>query len=228
MKAMILAAGRGERLRPLTDTIPKPLVIVRGKPLIVHHIENLAKAGIDDIVINCSYLGEKIKETLGNGQQFGVKIHYSQEPNDMLETGGGIFNALPLLGNAPFLTVNADIFTDFDFSVINASWVSTEILAHLILVPKYPEQEEGNFSLKENTLISNDYPRPYLASGITVYHPDFFKNCEAGHYSIAPLWRNFADKKHVNGTVFDGVWHDVGTLKRLEQLNAILHPRGQY
>jgi len=220
MKAMILSAGRGKRLRPLTDTTPKPLIIVQKKPLIVHHIECLAEAGIRDIVINLAYLGEKIQKTLGNGSQWGVNILYSQEPEGGLEVAGGIINALPLLGTDPFITVNADIFTDFDFSTAIAQnkQRKTEILAHLILVPITPYHTQGDFSLHEG-LISNDFPRPYIASGITFYQHEFFKNLLPGRQPAGPLWRQYADQKKISGEVFEGFWHDIGSV---EKLNALL------
>jgi MurNAc alpha-1-phosphate uridylyltransferase len=229
MNAMILAAGRGERLKPVTDSLPKPLIPIHGKAVIAYHLENLAKAGFEEVVINLAYLGEKIQKTLGNGNAFGLKIIYSWEKEGGLETGGGIFNALPLLGNEPFVTINADIFTDFDFNDLKKVTLPSTcvnlnappILAHLILVPNPNPNVEGNFSFhQESHLISNDFPRPYLASGITLYHPDFFKDCQSGKYFVAPLWRKYADEKKISGSVFQGAWHDIGTFEKLEALNS--------
>lgn len=222
MKAMILAAGRGERLRPFTDTLPKPLVSVRGKPLIVHHCEKLAAAGFKEIVINLAYLGEKIQAVLKDGHEWGLRITYSHEENTGLETGGGILNALPLLGDQPFITINADILTDFDLSAFFSEIkLSSSMLAHLILVSHTNNRLEGDFSLTlETSLVSNDFPRPYTAAGITLYHPDFFKGLDAGKFSVTPLWRQFATQGKISGTVFHGEWHDVGTLEKFQLLNA--------
>lgn len=221
MKAMILAAGRGERLKPLTDMIPKPLVSVRGKPLIVHHCEKLAAAGFKQIVINLAYLGEKIQDVLKDGKEWGLKITYSPEGSSGLETGGGILNALPLLGNEPFLTINGDILTDFDFSIFLNMKLSSSMLAHLLLVSHTNNRPEGDFSLiKETSLISNNCPRPYTAAGITLYHPEFFKGLTAGKFSVTPLWRQFANEGKISGTVFQGEWHDVGTIDKVNELNG--------
>lgn len=222
MKVMILAAGRGERLRPLTDTLPKALVSVCQKPLIVHHIEKLAAAGFKDIVINLAHLGNQIQETLGDGQSFGLNITYSPESEGGLETGGGIFNALPLLGDNVFVTINADIFTHFDFNLLPplSTLVSSSIPAHLVLVPNTKYHPSGDFSLKHHShFISNEFPRPYIASGITIYHPCFFEGLAPGKYSVTPYWRKHAEQQKILGTVFEGVWHDIGTLEKLKELD---------
>jgi MurNAc alpha-1-phosphate uridylyltransferase len=220
MKAMLLAAGRGERLRPFTDTIPKPLVCVRGKPLIVHHCERLAAAGFNEIVINLAYLGEKIKDVLKDGQEWGLRITYSHEGDTGLETGGGILNALPLLGNQPFVTINADILTDFDLSAFSEIKLPSSVLAHLILVSHTNNRPEGDFSLALDTsLVSNDFPRPYTVAGVTLYHPDFFKGLTVSKFSVTPLWRQYASEGKISGTVFNGEWHDVGTVEKLQMLN---------
>ena len=230
MKAMILAAGRGERLKPITDTIPKPLVCVRKKPLIFYHLEKLAQAGFKEVVINLAYLGDKIQDILNDGSAFGLKIIYSPEGDRALETGGGIVNALPLLGNEPFITINADIFTEFDFSHLNEQLLGNN-LAHLIVVPTQPYHLSGDFSLIEDSkqgltseekhyLISNDFPRSYIASGISLYHPHFFNGLSVGQYSIAPLWRQQAEQGNVGGSVFLGAWHDVGTIERLKAIDV--------
>jgi MurNAc alpha-1-phosphate uridylyltransferase len=221
MKAMILAAGRGERLRPLTDTIPKPLIEIQGKPLIVYHLEKLAAAGFKDVVINIAHLGEKIQTTLGNGQAFDLNIIYSPEGGTGLETGGGIFNALPLLGNEPFITINADIFTDFDFTQFEHMPLPASILANLVLLPHTKNRPEGDFSLYPKTsLVSNDFPRPYTIAGISLYRPEFFESLSHGKYSVTPVWRQYADQRKILGTVFKGNWHDVGTVETLVALNA--------
>ncbi len=220
MKVMILAAGRGERLRPITDTIPKPLIEIKGKPLIVYHLEKLAVAGLTDIVINLAHLGEKIEKALGNGQSFGVNIIYSREGKTGLETGGGILNALPLLGNETFITLNADIFTDFDLGHFAKTQLPSSILANLVLLPHTKNRQEGDFSLQSNTsLISNNFPRPYTIAGISLYDPDFFKGLTSGKYSVTPVWRQYADQGKIMGTLFHGEWHDVGTVDKLDELN---------
>lgn len=227
MKAMILAAGRGERLKPITDTLPKALVPIHNKPLIVYHVENLAKAGFKEIVINLAYLGEKIQQVLGNGHSFGLNIAYSFEGEDPLETGGGIFNALHLLENQPFITINADIYTDFSFSDLKDNAVnhlSPENIAHLVLIPNRKHHAQGDFSLQEKvpgfSLLSNELPRPYTASGITLYHQDFFKGLSFGKFSVGPLWRKYADERKISASVFHGRWHDIGTLEKLMELEA--------
>lgn len=217
---MILAAGLGERLRPLTDSIPKALVPIHQKPLIIYHIENLAKAGFYDIIINISYLGEKIRALLGNGEAWGVNITYSEEMSP-LETGGGIVQALPLFGDEPFITINADIFTDFDFSLLKNLRPSENIFAHLVLItPSLFNQ--GDFYLNTETKLiqnphdnnNNNQPR-YIASGITWYRPEFFIGQKPGKYSVAPLWRGYASQEKVSGMIFHGRWHDVGSLEKL-------------
>lgn len=228
MKAMILAAGLGERLRPLTNHIPKALVCVRQKPLIIYHIENLKKAGFHDIIINISYLGEQIRALLGNGETWGMNITYSEEASP-LETGGGIVQALPLLGDAPFITINADIFTDFDFSLLRNLQPSDAILAHLILIP--PSLfHQGDFYLNAETKLiqkphdnnsNNNQPR-YIASGITWYRPEFFTAQQPGKYSVAPLWRKYACQNKISGMIFHGQWHDVGSLEKLRVCEASL------
>lgn len=224
MKAMLLAAGRGERLRPLTDTAPKPLIEVHGKPLIIYHLEKLAAAGFKDVVINLAYLGEKIQTTLGNGQAFGLNITYSPEGETGLETGGGIFNALPLLGNQPFVTINADIFTDFDFSRFAQMPLPESILANLVLLPHTKNRPEGDFSFeKSNSLINNSFPRPYTIAGISLYHPKFFESLMPGKYSVTPIWREYADQGKIMGTVFEGTWYDVGNIETLNSLNDYLN-----
>ena len=214
--AMILAAGRGERLRPLTDTHPKALCIVKGKPLIEHHIINLAKAGFAKIVVNHAYLGDQIRHYLGNGDRWRIELCYSAEPPGGLETGGGIVNALPLLGNKPFLTVNADIYTDFDFSQLTMELVGA---LHLILVNKNPAlNHQGDFSLVNKAQLSNANPE-YTFAGICCYHPEVFKDCKPGRYSVTPLIRKLAEENKATATLFQGRWFDIGSLERLESAN---------
>lgn len=212
MKAMILAAGRGERLRPLTDVTPKPLLEVRGKPLIVYHIEALASAGFTDVVINLSWLGEQIRARLGDGAQFGVSIEYSEEVQ-ALETAGGIQQALPLLSER-FIVVNADVFTDYDFATLRAA----DSPAHLVLVDNPQHNDRGDFSLHQSSVGNSGSPQ-HTFSGIAQYHRSFFAELEPGKQALAPLLRKAADKGQVSGELFQGTWIDIGTVERLAQLN---------
>jgi MurNAc alpha-1-phosphate uridylyltransferase len=212
MKAMILAAGRGERLRPLTDTTPKPLLEVKARPLIVHHLEALSRAGFTEIVINLSWLGSQIRDLLGSGSDFNLSIEYSEEP-EALETAGGILQALPLLGER-FIVVNADIFTDYDFSRL----MQIDSIAHLVLVENPHHHLRGDFTLTESTLGVEGSPR-YTFSGISQYHRDFFTGLAPGKQALAPLLFAAAEKHQVTGELFRGDWTDIGTLERLEALN---------
>ncbi len=218
MKAMILAAGRGERLRPLTDELPKPLITVAGKSLIEYHIEKLAKAGINEIIINTAWLAEKIHQQLGDGSNYGVTITYSDE-GKALETAGGIINALPLLGTTPFLVVNGDICCDFNFSSLPE--LGAGIQAHLVLVDNPPHNPEGDFSLHKH-LIKNTGKNRYTFSGISIYHPDFFSGHKKGIAPLAPIIREKCENNLVSGQLHSGLWTDVGTLERLQQLRAQL------
>lgn len=220
MKAMILAAGRGNRLRPLTDTLPKPLVPVLGKPLIQYHIENLKAAGINDIVINLAHLGEQIENYLGNGQAFGVNIEYSWEKEMPLEVGGGIFNALPLLGPAPFMIVNGDIWTDFPFAKLPKTLTG---LAHLILVDNPSHNETGDFALTNEGKLQNHIMRPFTYSGIAVLSPALFANCQKGAFRLAPLLHEALTQDALYGEHYTGRWTDVGTLPRLQSLEKVLY-----
>lgn len=218
-KAMILAAGRGTRLRPLTDEIPKPLIPVAGKPLIVYHIEALAAAGVKDIVINVSYQAKKIQAALGSGNAFGVNIHYSVEPDEGgLETGGGIFNALPLLGENPFIVVNSDICTDYPFSQL---FKPLHGLAHLVLVNNPPHHPEGDFGLSEQTVVSEGDVH-FTFSGIGLYHPKLFVDCQPGIFRLAPLLKKAISQRMVSGEHHLGHWIDVGTLERLTEAETLL------
>jgi len=218
MKAMILAAGRGERLRPLTDTLPKPLIKIAGKSLIEHHIENLAKAGIEEIIINTAWLAEKIHQQLTDGSKYGISIIYSDE-GDALETAGGIINALPLLGNEPFLVVNSDIWCDFDFSTL--AELSADRQAHLVLVNNPAHHPEGDFALSDG-LIKNTGQTMYTYSGIGIYHPDFFSAQKKGASPLAPIIREKCEQNLVSGQYHAGRWTDVGTVERLQQLEQQL------
>lgn len=215
---MILAAGRGERMRPLTDEVPKPLLSVAGKSLIERHIEALVAAGISEIVINHAWLGDKIEAALGDGARFNASISYSPEGEQGLETGGGIFHALQLLGNDPFLVVNGDVITDLDFRHLPQQ---PEGLAHLVLVPNPAHHPEGDFCLTESRVSSTGTPR-YTFSGVGVYHPELFAGCREGIFPLAPLLRQAMDKGLVTGELHQGVWLDVGTVERLVQAEKSL------
>ncbi|MCG7898670.1 MAG: nucleotidyltransferase family protein [Candidatus Thiodiazotropha lotti] len=217
MKAMILAAGRGERMRPLTDSMPKPLLPVAGKPLIVHHIERLAKAGYREIVINHAHLGEMIEDRLGRGDQWGVAIDYSAE-GQALETGGGIFKALPLLGDSPFLVINGDIWCDVDLTQLN---LEPDDLAHLVLVPNPAHNPLGDFYLLDERL-SDGSGEMLTFSGIGLYDPQLFSGCRAGAFPLAPLIRQAISLGRVSGELHVGEWIDVGTPQRLEKLEQKL------
>ncbi len=214
MRAMILAAGRGERLRPLTDTCPKPLLEVGGRPLIAWHLESLSLAGFREVVVNLSHLGHAIREALGDGGEWGVNIHYSPEPPGALETGGGIVQALPLLGDAPFLVVNGDIWTDYPLGSLRAMKCEH---AHLVLVPNPPRNPDGDFAL-ERARVSNSGPGMFTYSGLAVYNPRLFRHCSPGRYSIVPLLREAVEQRLVTGELHRGQWEDAGTPESLDAL----------
>jgi MurNAc alpha-1-phosphate uridylyltransferase len=219
VKAMVLAAGRGERLRPLTDHTPKPLLIVRGKPLIVWHLEALARAGVREAVINVSWLGESIRQSLGDGKQFGVQIQYSEEPAGALEVGGGIYRALPLLGVAPFIVVNGDTYTDLDFGKLG---IGPGALAHLVLVPNPEHHPEGDFVLRGQEVSAGVAPR-LTYSGIGVFRPELFTQCAAGRFPLLPLLQEAIAARRLSGERYDGHWTDVGSVQRLNALNDSEH-----
>jgi MurNAc alpha-1-phosphate uridylyltransferase len=215
---MILAAGRGERLRPLTDETPKPLIEVAGKSLIQYHVEGLANAGFREIVVNLSHLGNQIEEMLGDGAQFGVNIAYSREPEGALETGGGIVQALDLLGKGPFAVINGDIFTDYPFSRLRAVKCDH---AHLVLVPNPEHNPAGDFAL-EGARLRNSGEKMGTFSGIAVYHPRLFAESEPGRFSVVPMLRQAIGQTIVTGEWHRGIWSDVGTLERLQAIREIV------
>ena len=218
MKAMLLAAGRGERMRPLTDVTPKPLLRIGGESMIERHILALARAGITELVINHAHLGEQLVAALGNGHACGVSIAWSAEACGALETGGGIFNALPLLGNAPFLVVNSDIWTDFPFATLP---VEFDGLAHLVMVDNPAHNDGGDFSLSAGRL-SQRGPAMLTFSGIGVYRPALFAGCSPGAFPLAPLLRRAMDAGQVSGEHYRGGWFDIGTPERLEAVNRVV------
>ena len=218
MKAMLLAAGRGERMRPLTDTTPKPLLRIGGQTMIERHILALARAGITELVINHAHLGDQLVAALGDGHAYGVGITWSAEPEGALETGGGIFNALPLLGDAPFLVVNADIWTDFPFSGLAED---IDGLAHLVMVDNPEHNPGGDFSLSGGRLARRG-PAMLTFSGIGVYRPALFAGCSPGAFPLAPLLRKAMDAEQVSGEHYRGGWFDIGTPERLEAVNRVV------
>lgn len=219
-KAMILAAGRGERMRPLTDTVPKPLLEVNGKPLIVYHIERLAAAGFEEIVINIAHLGHMIPEALGDGSRWGVRLLYSDERDaGALESAGGIIKALPLLGEEPFLVVNGDVWTDYPFDV-NVDMGGRE--AHLVLVPNPEHNTEGDFGLAEGTALCNAETK-YTFSGIGYYSPTLFEGLAYGRRALGPLLRDKMAFGSISAQLYTGVWRDIGTPERLAEIIALYH-----
>lgn len=217
MKAMILAAGRGERMRPLTDSLPKPLLAVGGKPLIVHHIEKLKRAGISELVINHAWLGHKLVAALGDGSAFGVSIRWSAEES-ALETAGGIVQALPLLGSDPFLVINGDTWIDADYATLVRQPLGSD-LAHLWLVPNPPQHPDGDFSLQAGRV--QDAPA-LTFSGIGFYHPAAFAYLPSGARKLAPLLRDWMAQGRVGGSLLAGEWRDIGTVERLRALDEQL------
>jgi N-acetyl-alpha-D-muramate 1-phosphate uridylyltransferase len=217
-RAMILAAGRGERMRPLTDRLPKPLLEVGGKPLIQYHIERLARAGLCDIVINLAWLGSMIRNRLGDGSALGARITYSEESPRALETAGGIFRALPLLGTDPFLVMNGDIFTDYP---VAHAGLAPGRDAHIVLVPNPPQHAAGDFGLEHGLARAAGSPR-YTFSGIAVYRPEFFAACVDGVFPLLPLLVRSMAAQRCSADLYTGLWEDVGTPERLAALNARL------
>jgi len=218
---MILAAGRGERMRPLTDRTPKPLLPVAGKPLIVWHIERLVRAGFRDIVINHAHLGDQIEALLDDGRAWGASIRYSMEPPGALETAGGIANALPLLGEETFLVVNGDIYCEWDFARAQTA-LSADDLAYLVLVPNPSHHPTGDFALNAGRVADNGEPR-YTFAGIGIYRPRIFAGIERGKPAkLAPLLRAAMATNQVGGELHTGRWVDVGTPERLAELDAEL------
>jgi len=221
--ALIFAAGRGERMLPLTTDTPKPLLSVGGKPLIVWHLEKIARLGISHVVINTSYLAEQFPKMLGDGSRWGVAIHYCYEGSEPLETGGGMLNALPFLSETPFLCVNGDIWTEMDFCNL---CIDTESLAHLIMVDNPPHNSRGDFVLREGKLW--DEPSPRLTfSGMGIYRPALLSPCSPAKFSLAPLLRAAMREGKVSGQHYRGAWHDVGTPERLIALDSELKTRLQ-
>lgn len=229
IKAMILAAGRGERMRPLTDDRPKPLVTLAGRALIEHPLTQLVDAGVRDVVVNLGYRGVQIREQLGDGTRWGVRIAYSEEGDPPLETGGGLLRALPLLGPAPFLLVNADVYVQLDWRrlLARAAALPAATQAHLLLVPNPPHRPQGDFALIDGRLVE---PMPagaetYTFAGISILRPELFAGCQPGRFPLAPLLRAAAVRGQVSGEVHRGLWSDVGTPQRLAEIEALIGAR---
>ena len=218
MKAMLLAAGRGERMRPLTDHTPKPLLRVGGRPLIAWHLAALARAGIQEVIINLSWLGEQIRAALGDGRESGLTIRYSDEGSPALETGGGIFRALPLLGAGPFLVVNGDTFTDIDLASLRLSAAAD---ARLVMVPNPPQHPDGDFVLEGEFLTQAEGPT-LTYSGIGIFSPALFAGCTQGRFPLLPLLRRAIAARRLQGQLHTGQWLDIGTPERLDALNRRL------
>ena len=220
MKAMILAAGRGERMRPLTDQIPKPLLEVAGKPLIVWHLEKLAKANFEEVIINHAHLGEMIEAYVGDGSRWNLKITYSREGSP-LETAGGIKKALPLIGDQPFLVVNADIYTDFNFATIKNRNLN-DCKGHLVMVKNPKQHPDGDFFLQNNQIELEGKER-LTFSGVAIYQPKIFEDIKIEPVAkLAPILKKLIGAKCISGEAHQGLWFDIGTPERLNEVNLFL------
>ena len=211
---MLLAAGRGERLRPLTDSMPKALVEVRGTSLLERHLEALAAAGVETCVINLGWHGDQILSRIGSGSAFGLNVIYSPEGDDVLETGGGIHRALPVLGPDPFLVVNADVYTDMPYP----QTLRDDVDAHLVMVATPAFKTQGDFDLVDGYVVNSDTPQ-LTFSGVALYRPGFFRDCKPGRFPLAPMLRAAADAGRLGGELYRGTWEDVGTPERLQRVN---------
>ncbi|MFW5451883.1 MAG: N-acetylmuramate alpha-1-phosphate uridylyltransferase MurU [Methylophagaceae bacterium] len=221
MKTMILSAGRGDRLRPLTDNTPKPLLQAGKYRLIEYTIQSLVKAGFIDIIINTAHLAEQFTDILGDGQQYGAKIIYSPEQQGGLETAGGIINALPLLGDEAFLIVNGDIWTDYPYQQLSSSTLSKNNLCHLVLVNNPEHHPQGDFSLSSG-LITQDGDNKSTYSGIGIYHPSLFAELDVQRLALKPLLLKAIAQQQASGELYQGQWSDIGTIKRLNELTESL------
>jgi len=213
--AMILAAGRGERLRPVTDKLPKALVEVRGRSLLETHLDAIKAVGVDTVIINLGWLGEQIVDRIGSGSDWGLNVIYSPEGDNLLETGGGIYRALPMLGSEPFLVINADIVSDMPMPEAD---FDGQTLGKLILVSTPPHKTHGDFDIVDDRVCNSENPQ-LTFSGVAIYRPELFAGCSAGPFPLAPLLRAAADANQLAGELYAGPWHDVGTVERLTALN---------
>lgn len=219
MRVMLLAAGRGERLRPLTDRVPKPLLPVGGLPLIDHHLIALVQSGWQEVIINLSYLGQQIADHVGDGSRYGIQVVYSHEGDNALETGGGIRHALSWLGQEPFAVINADIWTDYPRRLLHRTIPGS---AHLILVDNPPHHQEGDFALSHGHVESQGDTK-LTFSGIGFYHPDLFLNAPAGPFPLGQWLRHTIEQHHtVTGEHYSGIWFDAGTPERLHEVDTFL------
>ena len=218
MRAMVLAAGRGERMGALTRDCPKPLLRAGGKALIDYTLEALARAGVREVVVNHAYLGEQVVAHVADGARFGLSVVYSPEPDGALETGGGVMQALPLLGPEPFIAVNADVFSDFDFRRLPTA---PKCLAHLVLVPNPPHHADGDFALEHGQANEHGMPR-HTFSGIGIYRPELWQRRSGGRFPLGPLLRETMSSGGVTGQLHNGIWNDIGTPERLDSLDASL------
>lgn len=224
MKAMILAAGRGDRMRPLTDETPKPLLMAGSKRLIEYHLLNLAQAGFKEVIINVAWLGEQIISTIGSGDAYNLKISYSDEGDAALETGGGIFNALPLLGDEPFLVINGDVFTDYSYEKLFKFKLDVNDKAHLVLVNNPQQHPQGDFAIEAGRLTGADNNK-FTFSGIGIYSADFFASSQNGKFPLAPMIRLFIAENKISGEIYQGEWMDIGTPQRLAELDKLINKK---
>ncbi len=220
---MLLAAGRGERLRPITDTLPKPLVEVAGKPLIAYHLEALARSGVREVIVNLSWLGGLIRAALEEGDRYGLRITYSEEGPEPLETGGGIFKALPLLGPEPFLVVNADIWTDMEFS--RNLPLEHDAHARIVLAPNPSHHPQGDFGVENGLVVERPSDR-FTYTGVGLYRPEFFAGCQPGKFPLLPLLRRAIAARRLREAAFHGRWCDAGSPERLARLDASVRAAG--
>ncbi|NTS77444.1 nucleotidyltransferase family protein [Catenovulum sp. SM1970] len=220
MKAMILAAGKGERMRPLTTHTPKPLLKIAGKPLIQYHIEKLVAAGITDIIINIAWLADLIPQQLGDGSKFGCRLHYSREEVGALETAGGIKQALDLLGNEAFLIVNGDVWTDLNFKIL-PNTLMPNTMAHLVLVNNPAHHPQGDFGIAGDYL-NLENSQKWTYSGIGIYSPELFLNVKKLPAPLGPLLKQAIGQQQVTGQIYQGIWSDIGTPERLAQMEQAL------
>lgn len=227
MKAMILAAGLGNRMRPLTDHLPKPLLCAGGKPLIEYHLENLQRSGIREVIINLAYMGEKIRAHLGNGERWNLQIQYSQEP-EPLETGGAIRCALTLLGAETFLLINGDVWCDLEFGSFITNSFDTDQLGHLLLVPNPSFHPSGDFALTDSGILINganeDHAQCFTFAGVSLLKPELI-SCypyQREKFPLVEAFRHAIGKQQLNGEVYNGHWSDVGTPERLQELEKYL------
>lgn len=218
MKAMILAAGKGERMRPLTDITPKPLLKIAGQPLIIHHLRALARAGIKDVIINTWYKSDQIIQLIGGGNHFGLNVEFSVE-SDLLDTGGGIVNALPLLGSDPFLVLSADIFTNFAFDTLP---INPSGLAHLVMVDNPEFHIAGDFGLEKGLITLGNSGNRFTYGNIGIYRPEFFIAAPHGPFPLGGLLRQHIANDLVMGQYFNGTWFNIGTPSDLEMANTLL------